>query len=75
VVEAATDSRYPELRRDDGVGIGADYLEKMLQLKIAIPALAVPEAETYVNLLLADLWLGPKPESVDQRRPDSGSEF
>ncbi|MER7278049.1 P-loop NTPase fold protein [Dactylosporangium sp. NPDC000244] len=60
VVEAAIDSRYPELRRDDGVGIGADYLEKMLQLKIAIPALAVPEAETYVNLLLADLWLGPE---------------
>lgn len=58
VVEAAIDSRYPELRGEDGVGVGADYLEKMLQLKIAIPSLAVPEAETYVNLLLANLYLG-----------------
>ena len=38
-------------------GIGAQYLEKMLQLKIAVPALAVPEAITYVNLLLAELHL------------------
>lgn len=57
VVESAIDSRYPELRRPDGRGIGADYLEKMLQLKVAIPALSAPEAETYINLLLAELWL------------------
>jgi KAP family P-loop domain len=30
VVESAIDSRYPELRRQDGTGVGADYLEKML---------------------------------------------
>ena len=57
VVESAVDSRYPELRRDDGTGIGADYLEKMLQLKVAIPALSAPETESYANLLLADLHL------------------
>jgi hypothetical protein len=58
VVETAIDSRYPELRREGGTGIGADYLEKMLQLKAVIPALSVPEAETYINLLLAELRLG-----------------
>jgi KAP family P-loop domain len=57
VVEAAIDSRYPQQRRPDGTGIGADYLEKMLQLKVAIPPLAVPESETYINLLLAELRL------------------
>ncbi|WP_165355101.1 KAP family P-loop NTPase fold protein [Nocardioides oleivorans] len=57
VVEAAIDSRYPDLRKPDGAGIGRDYLEKMLQLKIAIPPLSAPEAETYVNLLFAELHL------------------
>ena len=57
VVESAIDSRYPQLRRPDGTGIGADYLEKMLQLKVAIPPLSAPEADTYINLLLAELRL------------------
>jgi len=58
IVESAVDARYPELRGEGrSQGIGAQYLEKMLQLKIAVPALAVPEAVTYVNLLLAELHL------------------
>jgi len=57
VVESAIDSRYPDLRKLDGGGIGRDYLEKMLQLKIVIPPLSAPEAETYVNLLFAELHL------------------
>jgi hypothetical protein len=57
VVESAIDSRYPELRRPDGTGIGADYLEKMLQIQVAIPALSAAEVETYMNLLLAELHL------------------
>lgn len=57
VVESAIDSRYPDLRREDGTGIGAVYLEKMLQIKVSIPTLSAPEAQTYVNLLLAELHL------------------
>lgn len=57
VVESAIDARYPELKKEDGAGIGRDYLEKMLQLKVAIPPLSAPEAETYVNLLFAELHL------------------
>jgi hypothetical protein len=77
VVESAIDSRYPELRRQDGTGVGADYLEKMLQLKVAIPALSAPEAETYMNLLLAELRLDDEPfkkvrAEVRRRRAESG---
>lgn len=61
VVESAIDSRYPELKKADGAGIGRDYLEKMLQLKVAIPSLSEPEAETYANLLFAELHL-PSPD-------------
>lgn len=61
VVESAIDSRYPDLKKPDGAGIGRDYLEKMLQIKVAIPPLAAPEAETYVNLLFAELHL-PSPD-------------
>jgi KAP family P-loop domain len=73
VVESAIDTRYPELRRPDGHGIGRDYLEKMLQLKVAIPALSAAEAETYMNLLLAELHLDEQPfaavlDVVRQRR-------
>lgn len=57
VVESAIDSRYPDLKRADGGGIGRDYLEKMLQLTITIPAVSAPEAETYANLLFAELHL------------------
>lgn len=57
VVESAIDSRYPDLKKADGGGIGRDYLEKMLQLKVSVPALSAAEAETYVNLLFADLHL------------------
>ncbi|MFD6713655.1 hypothetical protein AMK25_05445 [Micromonospora sp. TSRI0369] len=59
IVAVAIDARYPELRDDQRAsGIGAQYLEKMLQQKITVPALAIPEAVTYVNLLLAELHLG-----------------
>ena len=76
VVESAIDSRYPELRRPDGTGIGADYLEKMLQLKVTIPALSPAEAETYMNLLLAELRLPREQfllvlDTVRQQRTDN----
>lgn len=71
VVESAIDSRYPELKKPDGAGIGRDYLEKMLQLKVAIPPLAEPEAETYVNLLFAELHL---PESAFDKVLEKASE-
>ncbi|MFJ5220576.1 P-loop NTPase fold protein [Streptomyces sp. NPDC088354] len=58
VVEAAIDRFYPNTDRPGASGLGAEYLEKMLQVKITIPALSAPEAETYMQLLLAQLHLG-----------------
>lgn len=56
IVQSAIDSRYPELVRE-GTGLGAKYLEKMLQLRVSVPPLSPPEADTYMNLLLAQLHL------------------
>jgi hypothetical protein len=37
--------------------LGVDYLEKIIQISLNIPPLAEPEAETYINLLFAELYL------------------
>ncbi|WP_216914144.1 KAP family P-loop NTPase fold protein [Nocardia noduli] len=59
IVQSAIDSRYPELVIE-GTGLGAKYLEKMLQLRVSVPQLSPPEADTYMNLLLAQLHLEPE---------------
>jgi KAP family P-loop domain len=53
IVEAAIASRYPANREGDPA-LGHDYLEKILQVTIALPALSAPEIETYLNLLFAE---------------------
>lgn len=58
IVQSAVDARYRQLI-NDGVGLGARYLEKMLQIRLRIPALSGVEADTYTNLLLAQLHLQP----------------
>jgi hypothetical protein len=63
VVQAAIESRYPAAREGDE-SLGVDYLEKIIQLSINVPPLSEPEAETYINLLFAELWL--EPESFRQ---------
>jgi hypothetical protein len=56
IVQAAVERRYPT-RVDGDPALGKDYLEKIIQVEITIPPLAEPEAETYLNLLFADLRL------------------
>jgi hypothetical protein len=56
IAQAAIEARYPANREGDD-NLAVDYLEKILQLSINIPPLAEPEAETYINLLFAELWL------------------
>jgi hypothetical protein len=56
IVQAAIEARYPGSREGDET-LGVDYLEKIVQISINIPPLAEPEAETYINLLLAELYL------------------
>jgi hypothetical protein len=55
IIQAALDDRYPRAG-DRGEALGIDYLEKVLQVTIAIPPLAAPEALTYINLLFAELY-------------------
>lgn len=56
IVQAAVERRYPA-RVEGDPALGKDYLEKIVQIEITIPPLAEPEAETYLNLLFAELRL------------------
>jgi hypothetical protein len=56
IVQAAVERRYPAAREGDA-SLGKDYLEKIVQIEVTVPPLAEPEAETYLNLLFADLRL------------------
>lgn len=56
IVQAAIEARYPANRAGDET-LGVDYLEKIIQISVNIPPLSEPEAETYINLLLAELYL------------------
>ncbi|MHB1468291.1 MAG: KAP family P-loop NTPase fold protein [Solirubrobacteraceae bacterium] len=55
VIQAALDARYPGRGEGDDA-LGIDYLEKVLQVTVAIPPLSGPESLTYVNLLFAELY-------------------
>lgn len=68
IVEAAIDSRYEANRRGDE-NLGRDYLEKILQVVITVPALAEPEVESYINLLFAEQHLSG--ESLDRLRDEA----
>lgn len=56
IVQAAVERRYPAKVEGDPA-LGKDYLEKIVQIEVNIPPLAEPEAETYLNLLFAELRL------------------
>lgn len=56
IIEAAIDGKYP-VNREGDASLGRDYLEKILQVTITVPALSSPEVETFINLLFAELHL------------------
>jgi hypothetical protein len=56
IVQAAIDRRYPAANEGDPA-LGKDYLEKIIQVEVTVPPLSEPEAETYLNLLFAQLRL------------------
>lgn len=60
IIQAALDDRYPGGGEDS---LGIDYLEKVLQVTIAIPPLSGPEGLSYANLLFAELYA--KPDEFD----------
>jgi hypothetical protein len=56
LVQAAIDHRYPA-SPEAAESLGRNYLEKIMQVTVAIPPLSEPEVETYIGLLLAELEL------------------
>jgi hypothetical protein len=56
IVQAAIERRYPAVR-DGDPSLGKDYLEKIIQVEVVVPPLSEAEAETYLNLLFAQLRL------------------
>lgn len=68
IVQAAVEHRFPAKAEGDPA-LGKDYLEKIVQIEITIPPLAEPEAETYLNLLFAELRLNEA--QMDQIRAEA----
>ncbi len=56
IIRHAIASRYPELS-GQAIDIGRDYLEKIVQFPLRLPALNAAETETYLNLLGCQLYL------------------
>ena len=56
IVQAAIDRRYPAAKEGDPA-LGKDYLEKIVQVEVVVPPLSEPEAESYLNMLFAQLRL------------------
>lgn len=57
LVRHAVRMRFPEAKGTQ-LDVGQNYLEKLIQVPIRIPPLGRAEAETYMNLLFAELHLG-----------------
>jgi hypothetical protein len=68
IVEAAIDSRYEANRRGDE-NLGRDYLEKIMQVVVTVPALAEPEVESFINLLFAEQHL--EDEQLERLREEA----
>lgn len=71
-VRRAIESHFPG-EDSRGEELGIDYLEKIWQFTVTIPPLSVPEAETFVNLLFAELELAKEDfeavkKAADERR-------
>ena len=54
LIKYAVRQRFPEIP-GEGLEIGRDYLEKLIQFPIRIPQLNQSELETYINLLFTQL--------------------
>lgn len=55
LIKYAVRRRFPEVPGDN-MEIGRDYLEKLIQYPVRIPALSASEMATYINLLFARLY-------------------
>lgn len=54
LIKYAVRRRFPEIP-GDAAEVGRDYLEKLIQFPLRIPAMSESEIESYINLLFAEL--------------------
>lgn len=54
IVRDAITRRFPSVSREYPT-LGADYFEKLIQTRIVVPPLTMNDAQTYINLLLAEV--------------------
>ena len=54
IVRDAITRRFPSVSRDYPT-LGGDYFEKLIQTRIVVPPLSTNDAQTYINLLLAEV--------------------
>lgn len=66
IVRDAIARRFPSASRDYPT-LGADYFEKLVQTRIVVPPLSGHDAQTYINLLLAEV-SGLSPAEIDALR-------
>ena len=58
LIKYAVRRRFPEIP-GEGSEVARDYLEKLIQFPIRVPALSFSEIETFINLLYCHLYLDP----------------
>lgn len=71
LVREAVRQRFPQ-RLAAEFDVGRDYLEKLVQVPVRIPALGPADVRRYMNLLFAQLHFGPRFETVCGSLPKPG---
>jgi hypothetical protein len=74
VVKYAIKEKYP-LQSDDSTDISKDYIEKIIQLPIRLPELSSIDVENYLMLLVYEMYLGDKFQSVVNKLYEDGALF
>ncbi|MCB2361981.1 P-loop NTPase fold protein [Clostridium estertheticum] len=74
VVKYAIKEKYP-LQSDDSTDISKDYIEKIIQLPIRLPELSSIDVENYLMLLVYEMYLGDKFQSIVNKLYEDGVLF
>jgi predicted KAP-like P-loop ATPase len=79
LIKYAVKKRFPEVPGEN-LEVGRDYLEKLIQYPIRLPPLNTIELTTYINLLLASLYISSENfeigrTSIIKRKQNNGFNF
>ena len=74
VVKYAIKEKYP-VQQDDYTDISKDYIEKIIQLPIRLPELSSIDVENYLMLLVYEMYLGDKFQTIVNKIYEEGVLF